>query len=144
MISDAQFRLDFPEFANTTTFPASAVAYWIALARQLMSTGRWGSSAADPWPSSGTIPDRTLYDLGVSLFVAHNLVLEAITQRTVTGGGLPGGISGAVQSKSVDKVSISYDVTAGLTPGAGHWNLTIYGMRLLHLINMIGAGPVQL
>jgi hypothetical protein len=52
-------------------------------------------------------------------------------------------ITGVINSKSVDKVSIGYDTAGGIEAGAGHWNLTIYGTRLIKLIKMVGAGPVQ-
>ena len=48
-----------------------------------------------------------------------------------------------MSAKSVDKVSVSYDTQASVSPDAGHWNLTIYGQRMWTLIQMFGAGPVQ-
>lgn len=124
----AQLRADFPEFASTSTYPASQVNYWLTLAYSMLNAGRWG---------------RQL-DFGVAMFVAHNLVLEARAQYEAANGGVPGGQVGALSSKSVDKVSISYDVSAGIETGAGHWNLSIYGTRFIRLARMFGAGPIQL
>ena len=41
-------------------------------------------------------------------------------------------------------MNISYDTTAAMEPDAGHWNLTIYGVRYVRLVNMVGAGGMQL
>lgn len=143
MINEAQFRADFPEFASTTTFPSPAVTFWLALAGQMINTDRWGPSAADPWPG-GDPPDRTPYDLGVELFIGHNLILEALASQSVAAGALPGLTNaGVIASKSVDKVSISYDSQAGIEKDAGHWNLTLYGRRFYRMLMNMGAGPLQ-
>ncbi|ECC3368559.1 TPA: DUF4054 domain-containing protein, partial [Escherichia coli] len=47
-------------------------------------------------------------------------------------------------SKSVDKVSVSYDTSATLNPDAGFWNNTRYGAEFYQLITMFGAGGRQL
>lgn len=123
-----QFRQDFPEFLDPGRYPDPAVTFWLTMAGLMLNVSRWVE----------------LLDIGTELFIAHNLALEVQAQETAANGGVPGLTTGAVASKSVDKISISYDVSAGIEAGAGHWNLTIYGTRLMKLINMIGAGPIQI
>lgn len=125
-ITVAQFRADFTEFASTTKYPNSAVTFWLTLAYQLLNADRWGAQI----------------DIGAELFVAHNLVIEAKAQAEFAAGGIPGGQVGPVNSKSVDKVSVSYDTGAGIQLDAGHWNLSVYGTRFIRLARMFGAGPL--
>lgn len=127
-ISAAQFRLDYPEFANVGTYPDSGVNYWLNLAYLMLRPDRWS----------------TVIDVGAELFAAHNLVLEAQAARAAATGNLPGVQTGAVSGKSVDRVSINYDAQAGLVTDAGHWNLTTYGTRFIALSRMAGAGGIQI
>lgn len=127
-MDNAQFRADFPEFASTTDYPGSMLDFWSGIAAELVDLTRWG----------------TLYDQGVSLFVAHNIALQRKNIQAAAGGGVPGSQSGAVASKTVGSVSVSYDTGAAMLPNAGHWNLTLYGMQYIQLARMIGAGAVQL
>lgn len=126
MITPAQFRTDFPEFASTTKYPNSGVTFWLNLAYALLNADRWGQQI----------------DVGAELFVAHNLVIEAKAQAEASAGGIPGGQVGPINSKSVDKVSVGYDTGAGIQPDAGHWNLSVYGTRFIRLLRMFGAGPL--
>ena len=127
MITAAQLRADYPEFNSSTTYPNSTISYYLNLAYIMLDPGRWS----------------TLLDTGAELFVAHNLVLEARAQAESANGSLPGREVGVLSSKSVGGVSISYDTASGVEKDAGHWNLTIYGTRLKRLINVLGAGPIQ-
>lgn len=131
-MTGAQFRTDYPEFADTTVFPDSGVNYWLNLAGLMLNTSigaaRWGN----------------LLDTGTELFMAHNLVLEAQAQKKAAAGGLPGVATGVVSAKSADKLSVNYDVAASSHADAAHWNLTIYGTRFISLVRVIGAGPVQI
>lgn len=125
-ITVAQFRIDYPEFADVTKYPDSQVTYYLTLAYQMLNSSRWMSQL----------------DLGAELFVAHNVQLEARAQIEANNGGIPGTTTGPIASKSVDKVSVSFDVGSGIEPDAGHWNLTIYGTRFIKLARMKGAGPL--
>lgn len=124
-ITDAIFRTNYPEFADKARFPVPQVAYYLTLAPKLINEPRWGN----------------VFDTGVELFIAHNVALErrALDEKN----GVPGMAPGIVSGKSVDKVSVNYDTQSGVMPGAGHWNLTIYGMRFIKLSRMFGAGPIQ-
>ncbi len=128
MITPAQFRQDFPEFANVGTFPDSAVNLWLAVAGRLLPSLRWQDNL----------------DLGTELFTAHHLVLSARDQAAAAVGGIPGEVKGPVASKAVDKVSVSYDTGSVSLTDAGFWNMTSYGIRFLTLGRYMGAGGIQL
>lgn len=123
-----QFRADFAEFGNEIAFPDLAIANWLNLAILMLNADRWGAAI----------------DVGLELFTAHNLVLEAKASKAVASGGIPGMSTGPVSSQGAGDVSVSYDVGAGLEDDAGHWNLTVYGTRFIRMARMMGAGPVQI
>lgn len=127
-VTVATFRNHYPEFADTTKFSNPLIDYWITVATSMLNASRWGAQL----------------DLATELYVAHNVVLEAKAILESGAGGLPGQATGPVNSKSVDKVSVGYDVAIASEQGAGHWNLTIYGTRLWRLIKMFGVGPIQI
>lgn len=126
-VTAASFRTHYPEFVDSAVYTDSQIGYYLTIAVLLLNANRW----------------KSLLDVGCELFIAHNLALEAIAQKTSAAGGVPGAMSGVVASKSVDKVSVSYDTSASIMPNAGHWNLTIYGARYIKLMRMFGAGPLQ-
>jgi hypothetical protein len=128
-----KFRTDFPEFNYPTRYPDPQVQFYLDLA-QGNSNGlqgfigpRWGTKA----------------DYGTELFVAHNLTLESEAQKLSAKGQNPGQILGPLTSAGVDKVSYTRDLHNILLPDAGHWNLSVYGLRYLQLARLIGAGPVM-
>jgi hypothetical protein len=127
-VTAASFVTDYPEFSDPTKYPTSAINYWLNLSVLLFNAPRWFD----------------LLDVGTELFIAHNLALEVRAQADAANGAPPGMITGVINSKSVDKVSIGYDTAGGIEAGAGHWNLTIYGTRLIKLTKMVGAGPIQI
>ncbi len=122
------FRSLFPEFRDGLAYPSAAVDFWLTMAGQTFPAGRWGENLG----------------LGMALYAAHNLSLSAQALDGSAKGRPAGAVSGPVSSKSVGSVSVSYDTGAGLTSGAGEWNLTSYGIRLKRLINLVGMGGVQL
>jgi len=124
----ARFRQDFTEFANTAVYPDNAVTFWLSVATLMLNPDRWAR----------------LLGVGIELFAAHNLVLEAQALATVNVGGIPGITKGPVTSEAAGAVSVSYDVQAGINKDAAHWNLTTYGTRLYKLMMIFGAGPVHL
>lgn len=121
------FRTDFPEFADTAQYPDASVSFWLTVAVQLVNAERWGP----------------LTDLGQALVTAHHLVIGAHDRQAVAIGGVPGKMSGPQSSKTVDKVSGSYDTGAATLDNGGIWNLTSYGVRYLTLARSMGAGPMQ-
>lgn len=127
-VSVTSFRGVYLEFAEQARYPNSMVSYYLLLSTKLINNPqRWGEVEDD----------------GRMLFIAHHLVLERRALDAANKGGLPGVATGPVNSRHVDKVSVGYDTTAGTIPGAGHWNLTEYGIRLKGLFDIIGAGPIQ-
>lgn len=127
-VTVASFRVAFPVFTSTALYPDAQVQFWMDVAGQMINVDRWGALA----------------DLGVQLITAHNLILEAQANRVAARAGKVGGLSsGVMTSKSVDKVSASYDVSSATEKDAGHWNLTIYGTRYVRFARMMGAGALQ-
>jgi hypothetical protein len=128
-----QFRTAFPEFGNAVKYPDAQVQFYLDLAQgneaglQGFIGPRWGTKA--PY--------------GAQLFVAHNLSIEGEAQKLAAKGQNPGQVLGPIASGSVDKVSYTRSLQDILNPGAGHWNMTVYGMRYWQLMRMVGAGPVQ-
>lgn len=128
-MTPADFRAHFPEFASDTLFPDSQIEFWSGVAEQVVSERRWGK----------------LREQGMELFIAHNLMLGVQAQAAAAAGGVPTGLNGAVSSKSVGSVSVSYDNGLGAEDGAGHWNQTSYGRRYIDLVRtLIGQGCIQL
>ena len=123
----SSFREPFPEFTCPDTYPEAQVNFWINVAVQFVDGSRWGNST----------------DLGVSLYTAHQIALEAKAMAESKVGGIPGQTTGPISSKGVDKVSVGYDTGSATEDKAGHWNLTIYGTRFYRLVKLFGAGPVQ-
>lgn len=112
-----QFKTDFPAFAGASE---ARVAFWLRVATKQLPEDRWGD----------------LYPEGLGLYVAHNLAVE--------GRAIGGSVVGQVTGKTVDKISVSYDTAAVSMTDAGHWNASVYGIQLLQLARMVGAGGMQI
>lgn len=128
MLTPSVFRQQFPEFQDPAIYSDQVIGFWDAIALARLDADTWD----DALPG------------GEALFVAHHLVLAARDQASIEVGGVSGGVSGLMQSKSIDKVSVSYDVSRISYEDAGFWNATSYGIRFWQLARMIGAGGVQL
>ncbi len=127
-VTASTFRVNFPEFANVETYPDVALAYWLGIAAIRLNADRWG----------------VLLDHGTELFVAHQIALSALDAKAAMAGGTPGLTGAVLASKSVDRVSVTYDTASTLTEGAGDWNATRYGRQFWELAGLTGAGGVQL
>lgn len=119
------FRALYPEFASTTTYPDVMLTQWLAVGTMMLNGPRWAEAL----------------DLGLGLFMAHNITLGALNAKAASKGAVPGQQLGPLSSKSAGAVSASYDISSGIEPGAGHWNLTTYGTRFIQLAGWMGAGP---
>lgn len=126
-VTVASFRQSFAEFADTLAYPDSMVTFWLGWAPSLISARAW----------------QDLTDLGITLFVAHNLAIAGKNLKAGKTGGAPGQSSGPLQQKAVGQVSASYDTQAGAYTGAGWYNLTSYGVQLYSMIQMVGMGGIQ-
>lgn len=127
-LTPATFRGQFPEFACTVTYPDAQISFWSGLAVTLVNPQRF----------------TDILDYATALFVAHHLVVGALNQASAATGGAPGEVAGPKTSKAVDKVSVSYDTASTTLEGGGFWNSTSYGVRLLQMARMYGAGGLQL
>ena len=127
VVSVADFRKDYPEFGNAEAYPESAVTYYLTWATIMLNPLRWGS----------------VLPLATELYAAHYLTEERKAFLNSRVGLAAGDVSGPLQAKSVDKVSLTYDMSSVVDADAGDWNQTIYGRRLWRLIMMAGMGPVQ-
>ncbi|CAN0620533.1 conserved protein of unknown function [Burkholderia multivorans] len=124
----SQFRQSFPEFGDATRYPDSVIQIWLTVAVSLVNAERW----------------KELTDIGIGLVTAHHVALSMRDQTMAAVGGVPGQIAAPQSSKSVDKVSASYDTAAVAIKDGGFWNGTMYGIRYLSLAQMMGAGGIQL
>lgn len=124
----SDFRRDFPQFSDTSKYPDPVISFRLNLADMLID----GSAMGDMFPYLA------------ELFVAHYMVLHAADTAAGAVGGAGGATSGAVASKSVDKVSVSYDNSTTLNADAGFWNFSRYGAEFWQILMLFGMGGVQL
>lgn len=124
----SDFRHDFPQFSDDTKYPDAVIEFRLNLADMLID----GSAMGNMFPYLA------------ELFVAHYMVLNAADTAAGALGGAGGATSGVVASKSVDKVSVSYDNSATLNADAGFWNFSRYGAEFWQLLMLFGYGGIQL
>lgn len=122
------FRINFPEFADTVIYPNSMITFWSTIAETMLPEDLWG----DVW------------ELGVQLYVAHEIVIATQNVKAASVGGSPGQSGGIANNKTVGSVTVGYDSTISSEKNAGWWNRTTYGMQLYRLIQIFGAGCRQL
>jgi len=127
-MDNAQFRLDFPEFGSTTIFTDAMLTFWAGIGAKVISQDRMGD----------------LYNQALSLFVGHNITLQAGNIAAAGSGGTPGQASGAIASKAVGQVNVSYDTASAMEPNAGHWNQTLYGRQYIQLTRLLSKVAYQL
>lgn len=127
-VTPAQLRSDFPEFNDATKYPDSLIQMWLTVAASLVNASRW----------------MELTNIGIELVTAHHLVMAAKDEAAASNGGVPGTIQGPTASKSIDKVSVSYDTSSVMLTDAGFWALSSYGLRYLSLARMMGSGGLQI
>lgn len=128
MITESTFRENMPMFADANSYPAFQFNFYLTLGTKLLPEQRWDD----------------LLDYGLTLFVAHYLTLYKRGMDLVSVGGDAGKVVGNETSKSVDGVSKAMDVSGVLITDAGHWNQTTFGVQFYQLIQMVGAGGIQL
>lgn len=126
-ITEAYFRETFNEFANPVKYSSGKIQMYLLLAQALININRWGD----------------YYAMGVCLFVAHNCVIDRRNMDENDFDRPSGTQVGPIGSESGGGVGVTYDVGAGIEPGAGHWNLSNYGTRFIQFARLAGAGPVQ-
>lgn len=124
-ITPSSFRVRYPEFSDTATYPDATITAQIGVANLLLVSDRW----------------TEILDYASGLFVAHQLSLG---RRAVAGGSIPGAPGGVATSRSVGGVSVGYDTSTGQIQDGGTWNLSIYGAQFLQLARLVGSGGIQL
>jgi hypothetical protein len=121
------FRLHFPAFADTTTFPDPQVQFFIDMATVMCNPVVWCQ----------------LRQMGVELLTAHFLTMQQWMMQGAAGGGVPGMATGIASSKSVSKVSVSYDQTTGTTEGFGPFMYTVWGRQYAWYAQLAGTGGYE-
>lgn len=124
------FRTNFPEFKDTEKYPTSMIEFWGGLAQLQVRSCIWKGA----WIN------------GVSLYVAHELVLAAQNVKASGFGGSPGQQGGIANTKTVGQGTIGFDSTTSSYSykTAAFWNLTTYGKQFYQLVRIFGAGAIQL
>ncbi|ELI8280219.1 DUF4054 domain-containing protein [Yersinia enterocolitica] len=123
-----QFRESFPEFTDTTRYPNTSINFYLSMADDLLDQDRFG--------------DKFVYL--AELMTAHYVELRGKRTASAVLGGVNTSGGGVATSKSVDKVSVSYDVSGIINPDAGFWNNTDYGREFFWWWSMFGAGGRQI
>lgn len=124
-----KFRADFDEFSDPSRYPDSIISFYLGLADTALDQDKHG--------------DQFIYLC--ELFAAHYVELRG---KAKAGASVSGAVNssggGVLSSKSVDKVSASYDTSGIVNPDAGFWNNTGYGREFYWWWSMFGAGGRQL
>jgi len=126
-VTVAQFRTDLPAFSDPATYPDPTVQMFLDLAGVMVNPNRWQQMAV----------------MGMELVTAHFLSLQQSAMQRAQGGAAPGTGTGLLSSKSVSKVSASYDQSTTAIEGGGPWNYTIYGQQYLWWAQLVGTGGYE-
>lgn len=102
------------------------------------TTNTTGAGAGATFTMTWVSGPLTECDYAIELLTAHNVVLERRAMDEAANGANPGQAQGAISSKSVGPVSVSYDTAIAAVENAGDLNLTIYGQRLAKLTQAFG------
>lgn len=122
------FRANFPEFNNKETYSDATIGFWAGLGELLVRPSIWVNA----------------WNQGMSLYVAHQLVLARQNEQAASLGGSPGQQGGIANTKTVGGATIGFDATTATEKDAGFWNLTTYGKQFIRLARIFGAGAIQL
>lgn len=123
-----KFRVNFPEFNNAEKYPTTLIQFWTDLAVLQVRECIW----------------KRAWNNGVSLYVAHELVLATQNEQASRLGGSPGQQGGIANTKTVGSATIGFDTATSTEKDGGYWNLTTYGKQFLRLARIFGAGAIQL
>lgn len=120
----AQFRVNFPEFADETDYPEGMVSFWSGFAVKRLNSERWGELLEEGW----------------QLLTAHYI---SLAKQNAEEGIVPGSVGGLLSSESAGPVSYSRDTQASIVEGGGNFNLTTYGTMFLEIARIVGMGGYQ-
>jgi Protein of unknown function (DUF4054) len=124
-VSVESFIADFPEFENA---PPSIIGYWLQLSVAFVDPNVFGNFA----------------DAATELVTAHHVALRLRSIQDVQGGGTPGVTVGAIATKAVGGASVAYYVGETGEINGASWNQTQYGRDYMQLVQIYGAGGIQL
>lgn len=122
------FRKSYPEFTDTEKYPDALISGWAIVATKQVDSRRWRN--------------ETL--LGISLYTAHEITLQAQSIAAAKIGGIPGQQAGQANTKTVGSVTVGYDSVSAAEKDAGWWNLTTYGKQFIRLARIFGVVAIQL
>lgn len=114
----ADFVAGFPEFSDTAKYPVATFNFWAAQADLNVNQRRAARQLT----------------LALCLYVAHAVAMAAKAKADAAVGKTVGEVTGALTSKSVDKVAASYNPTTTIE-GAGPYNATLYGQRFYQMMS---------
>ena len=128
-VTSGDFLAMYPQF-NSPAVPTAFLEMTLERANASIQEARWFSNRK----------------FAICLFVAHFCTLYLKT--AIPAGASPAAVAGkgenkgAVMSKSVDGVSVSYGSSEGAADltGFGSWKDTVYGEQLATLAQIAGAG----
>lgn len=120
------FRVNFPEFKDAEKYPTSMIEFWGGLAQLQVRSCIW----KDAW------------NMGISLYIAHELVLAGQNVKAASFGGSPGQQGGIANTKTVGQGTIGFDSVTSSEKNGGYWNLTTYGKQFYRLVRIFGAGAI--
>lgn len=116
MITTAEFKLRFPEFASEDD---ALIQIYIDDAVVILNEAYWG----------------TRYDLGLYYYTAHTLRLRLNSTAS------SGATVAQVARKAVDGTSVAYNISPD-APGGAWLNSTSYGQRYLELRSSLGVPAI--
>jgi uncharacterized protein DUF4054 len=121
------FRAHFPPFADPTVYPDAQVQMFLDVGAEMCTPWRWCQ----------------FQQLGSELLCAHFLAMQQLVAQGGSAIGVPGLARGIMNSKSVSKVSVGYDVAVTAIEGGGPWNYTVYGQQYLWYAQLVGTGGFE-
>lgn len=115
-----EFKVRFPEFALVED---GRIQFLMIDAAAFVDESTWSD----------------LYVRGLSLVIAHFLVLDALR----AGGYVNAAMAGNVVAKKVGPVSVAYDAAMNAKIADSPFARTTYGQEYLRLARMVGMGGVS-
>ena len=113
-VTVAQFKTRFPEFETAV---GTTVQMFLDDAVVMLNETYWGVK----------------YDLGLSYYTAHHLLLASKSSSGASGS------VGPVAGRSVDGVSVSFSTSGLKTTSDQQYAATTYGQRYLTLVDSLGV-----
>lgn len=135
MYNDAAFRAQFPEFADTTAYPAATIQLFFTLASTFVASDN------SPW----AMLQGAQLQAVLNYLTAHLMVLSNRQNSATNGGIAPGATqSGYETAASIGDVSVS-KLAPPAKDGWQFWlSSTDYGTALWALVSIIAVGGLSI